>query len=129
MEIKHQLGNGMLINAMAYSGERHVCTRLDKFQNGLARFTNRSANSDSTGEKAKCFKNLLFKPWPISRTVRHLSTPLTTVVYRTVSLSKPYIQCVNPASVSQNQSHSVSHTTWLKYSHPPQNVIIYYFKI
>ena len=35
MEIEHQLGNGMPINATVYSGERHVCTRVDKFQNGL----------------------------------------------------------------------------------------------
>ena len=82
----------MPINATAYIGERHVCTRIDKFQNGLARFTKRSANSDSTGEKLKFSKILLFIHWPISRSVRHLSTPLTTVMYRTVSLSKPYNQ-------------------------------------
>ena len=71
---EHQLGNGMAINATAYIGECHVCTRIDKFQNGLARFTKRSANSDSAGEKVKCFK-----PWPISRNVRNLSITLTTV--------------------------------------------------
>ena len=42
-------------------------------------------------EKNSYFKKKsLFKPWLISRAVRHLSTPLTTVMYRTVSLSKPY---------------------------------------
>ena len=80
----------MPINATAYIGKRHVCTRIYKFQNGLARFTKRSANS--TGKKVKILKYLLFKPWLISSTVRHLSTPLTAVVYRTVPFSKPYTQ-------------------------------------
>ena len=92
MEIEHPLGNGMSTNATAHISERHICTRIDKFQIGLARFTIHSANSESTGEKVICLKNLLSKPWPISRTVRHLSTPLTTVMYCTVSLSKPYTQ-------------------------------------
>ena len=73
----------MPINATAYIDERHICTRIEKFQNGLVRFTKLSANFDSTGEKVKFKKKLLFKPWLISRTVRHLSTPLTTVMYRT----------------------------------------------
>ena len=57
MEIEYQLGNGMSIYmyATAYIGERHVdvCTRIVKFQNGLARFTKRSVNFDSTEEKMK----------------------------------------------------------------------------
>ena len=57
MEIEHQLGNGMQINVTAYIGEPHVCTRIDKFQNGLARFTKRSANSESSGEKVNYFLN------------------------------------------------------------------------
>ena len=55
----------MPINATAYSGERHVCTMIDMFQNGLARFTKISVNSDSTGEKVKLTHKNLFKPWPI----------------------------------------------------------------
>ena len=48
MEIEHKLCNGMATDATAYIGER---TRIDKIQSGLARFTKRSADSDSTGEK------------------------------------------------------------------------------
>ena len=90
MEIKHQLWNGMPIHATAYIGELHVCTRIYKFQHGLARFTKLPANSDYMEEKIKFLKHILFKLWLFSRTVRHLSTTLTTVMYRTVSLSKPY---------------------------------------
>ena len=89
MEIEHLLGNGMPIHATAYNSERHICTGKDNFQNTLAQFTKLSVNSDST---VKVLINLLFKPWPNSRTVRHLSTPLTTVMCRVVSLSKPYTQ-------------------------------------
>ena len=81
MEIEHQLGNGMPINATTYSGERHVCTRIDKFQSGLARFARLSANSDSRGEKVKHFLNR-----------GQFLASLITVMYRTVSLSKPYTQ-------------------------------------
>ena len=35
---------------------------------------------------------IIYISWPISRTVRHLTTPLSTVMYRTVSLSKPFTQ-------------------------------------
>ena len=38
MEIENQLGVDMSITATAYIGERHVYTRIDTFQNGLARF-------------------------------------------------------------------------------------------
>ena len=35
MEIEHQLGNGMAINATAYIGERHVLTRIETDWHGL----------------------------------------------------------------------------------------------
>ena len=54
-----KLGNGMSINATAYNGERHVCTKIDQFQNGMARITQLSANSDSTGENVNLKKNHL----------------------------------------------------------------------
>ena len=55
MEIEDQLGDGMSSTATVNSVERHVCTIMDKFQNGLARFTKLPANSDSTGEKVNSF--------------------------------------------------------------------------
>ena len=61
MKIEDQLGDGVSSTATVYGGERHVCTRIDKLQNGLARFTKLPANSDSTGEKVNFFNNLLFK--------------------------------------------------------------------
>ena len=71
----------MPINAMVYSGKRHVCTRIDKFQNGLARFTKLSVNSDSTGEKVrktfKMYRGQFLAPHDM---------------YRTVLLSKRYTQ-------------------------------------
>ena len=62
--------------------------RINQFQNGLTRFTKLPANSDSTGEKM-IFLNLTF--YTVTNFSHH-TTPLTTVVYRTVSLSKPYTQ-------------------------------------
>ena len=49
MEIEDKLGDGMS-SATVYSGERNICARIDKFQNGLARFTKLPGTSDSTGE-------------------------------------------------------------------------------
>ena len=43
----------MYKDKQVYSGERHVCIRINKFQNGLARFTKLPAKSDSTGEIVK----------------------------------------------------------------------------
>ena len=56
--MEDQLGDGtcMSSTATAYIGERHVCKRIDKFQNGLARFTKFLVNSDSTGENVKLKK-------------------------------------------------------------------------
>ena len=60
--------------------------------------------------------NLFYQNWyimyisrPISRAVRHLSTPLTTVMYRTVSLSKP---CTQKEYLSAKYSHGRSVWIW-----------------
>ena len=64
MEIEDQLCDGISSTATAYSGERHVCTKIDKFQNGLEQFTKLPANFDSTGEKEIFFFiSTFFKPY------------------------------------------------------------------
>ena len=62
METEDHPGDGMSRTVTTYSGERHICARIDTFQNGLARFTMLPAHSDTAGEKVKILKELLFKP-------------------------------------------------------------------
>ena len=93
MEIEDQLGDGVSSTAMSYSGKRHVCTRIDKYQNNLARFTKLPANSD--WRKSEIKKKKLFKPWPFFRTVCrgvwHFGHNLNTIECCTLSTCKPYI--------------------------------------
>ena len=57
MEIEGLYDDGIPSTVTTYSGERHVhvCTRIDKFQNDLERFTKLPTHSDSTGEKIEFF--------------------------------------------------------------------------
>ena len=79
-EIKDQLSDSMSSTTTVYINERHVCTRIDKFQNGLTRFTKLPAKSDVAGEK----------PWPIFRTVWHFGHTFNTVEYHTLWFCKPH---------------------------------------
>ena len=60
---------------------------------------------------------IMYISWPISRTVRHLTTALSTVMYRTVSLSKPYTQKATWAqsivtSARWTRHHCNNHIAW-----------------